>query len=104
MTRNPIAREPVLTQLVFGVLTWAITRYGLDVSEAQALEIAGVAVVVLAPFVRQLVTPSANLSRHGPVEAFGRQPGVGGYPSGSTPASEMPPPDFPRGEAETVNE
>jgi hypothetical protein len=58
---NPIAKEPVLIQALAAIVVWAATRYGLHIDDEQALKIAGGAFVVLAPFVRQLVTPAAKL-------------------------------------------
>jgi hypothetical protein len=60
MSTNPIAKEPVLIQALATIVVWAATRYGLHVSDEQALRIAGGAFVVLAPFVRQLVRPVAK--------------------------------------------
>lgn len=57
---NPVSREPVLTQALAAVLVWLAARYGLNLSEQEAFQLAGAAVVVLAPFVRQLVTPTAK--------------------------------------------
>ncbi len=60
---NPLAKEPVIVQALATIVVWAATRYGLHVSDEQALQIAGGAFVVLAPFVRQLVRPVAKLPR-----------------------------------------
>ena len=57
---NPIAREPVIVQVLAAAVVWAATRYGLQVSDEQALQIAGGAFIVLAPFVRQLVRPTVK--------------------------------------------
>lgn len=110
---NPISREPVLIQALATIVVWAATRYGLNVSDEQALQIAGGAFVVLAPFVRQLVRPVAKDPTLLPllkapefdqftaplksnVEVRDPDPsGRGGYPSGTTRVDEMPapPPD-----------
>jgi len=57
---NPVAKEPVLVQVLAAGLVWAAARYGLHLSAEVALQIAGGAGVVLAPFVRQLVRPTAK--------------------------------------------
>lgn len=57
---NVIGKEPVIVQMLATLVVWAATRYGLHVSDEQALQIAGGAFVVLAPFVRQLVSPVAK--------------------------------------------
>jgi hypothetical protein len=59
MAANPVAREPVLSSVVAAVLMFLAARYGLDLSPEQAASAAGVLIGVLAPFVRQLVTPAA---------------------------------------------
>jgi hypothetical protein len=55
-----VGREPVVVQALATIIVWAATRYGLNISDEQALQIAGGAFVVLAPFVRQLVRPVAK--------------------------------------------
>ena len=49
---NPIAKEPVAVQVLAGAVVWLAARYGLSLPNEVALQIAGGAVVVLAPFVR----------------------------------------------------
>jgi hypothetical protein len=66
MKANLIGREPVIVQALATIVVWAATRYGLQISDEQALQIAGVSFVILAPFVRQLVTPTAKQVTIGP--------------------------------------
>jgi hypothetical protein len=55
---NPIAREPVISSVVAGALMFLAARYGLELSPEQAASAVGLLWGVLAPFVRQLVTPA----------------------------------------------
>jgi hypothetical protein len=57
-----VGKEPVLIQALAAIVVWLATRYGLHISDEQALQVAGGAFVVLAPFVRQLVVPSVKLA------------------------------------------
>jgi hypothetical protein len=56
-----VGKEPVIIQALAAIVVWVATRYGLNISDEQALQIAGGAFLVLSPFVRQLVTPTAKL-------------------------------------------
>jgi hypothetical protein len=60
MSVNPISHEPVVVQTGATVVAWLAARYGLKLSDEQATIVAGAVVVVLAPFVRQLVRPTVK--------------------------------------------
>jgi len=95
---NPIAKEPVAVQVLAGAVVWLATRYGLSLPNEVALQIAGGAVVVLAPFVRQLVSPTVKTQAADPDPRKANTVRVkpttyrGGYESGDAPASELRPP------------
>src|SRR6266542_644910 len=73
---NPVASEPVLVQALATLVVWAATRYGLHVSDEQALQVAGGAFIVLAPFVRQLVTPTVKQPQLEPLLAVEPSPTI----------------------------
>src|SRR6266540_785863 len=82
--RDPVrARQPrpQATPVV-----WAATRYGLHVSDEQALQVAGGAFIVLAPFVRQLVTPTVKQPQLEPLLAVEPSPTIQVHVAGADPA------------------
>ncbi len=83
---NPVASEPVLVQALATLVVWAATRYGLHVSDEQALQIAGGAFIVLAPFVRQLVTPTVKQPQLEPLLAVEPSPTIQVHVAGTNPA------------------
>jgi len=83
---NPVASEPVLVQALATLVVWAATRYGLHVSDEQALQIAGGAFIVLAPFVRQLVRPLVKEPQLEPLLAVEPQPTIQVHVAGADPA------------------
>jgi hypothetical protein len=87
-----VGKEPVIIQALATIVVWAATRYGLNISDEQALQIAGGAFVVLTPFVRQLVTPTAKLEYK--VEPTAAEPTT---TEGYRPAESPPPPTTLRG-------
>ena len=95
---NPIAKEPVAVQVLAGAVVWLAARYGLSLPNEVALQIAGGAVVVLAPFVRQLVSPTVKAQATDPAATKTGTVRVkpttyhGGYESGDVEASELRPP------------
>ncbi len=82
---NPVASEPVLVQALATLVVWAATRYGLHISDEQALQIAGGAFIVLAPFVRQLVTPTVKQPQLEPLPPVEPQPTVQVHVAGTDP-------------------
>ncbi len=83
---NPVASEPVLVQAIATLVVWAATRYGLHVSDEQALQIAGGAFIVLAPFVRQLVRPLVKEPQLEPLLAVEPSPTLQVHVAGADPA------------------
>ncbi len=83
---NPVASEPVLVQALATLVVWAATRYGLHISDEQALQIAGGAFIVLAPFVRQLVRPLVKEPQLEPLLAVEPQPTIQVHVAGADPA------------------
>ncbi len=83
---NPVASEPVLVQALATFVVWAATRYGLHVSDEQALQVAGGAFIVLAPFVRQLVRPLVKESQLEPLPPIEPQPTIQVHIAGTDPA------------------
>ena len=58
-----VGKEPVIIQLLAGAIAYLAAKYvpGLNLSDEQAFGAAATIWVLLAPFVRQLVTPTAKL-------------------------------------------
>ncbi len=83
---NPVASEPVLLQALATLIVWAATRYGLHISDEQALQIAGGAFIVLAPFVRQLVRPLATQPQGEVLPPISPQPTIQVHVAGTDPA------------------
>ncbi len=84
---NPVASEPVLVQALATLVVWAATRYGLHVSDEQALQVAGGAFIVLAPFVRQLVRPLVKEPQLEPLPPIEPQPTIQVHVAGTDPAT-----------------
>jgi len=58
MPANPIEREPVLVAALAAILTFLAGRYGLELTGEQAAGAAAMTLSLLAPFARQLVSPT----------------------------------------------